>query len=110
LVKIRTWLSAPDSSTNYHKAIKLHQPGTGQWFLDSEEFKKWKKDNASFIWLYGIPGCGKTILSSTVLQNVLESSEEDIGQAVVYFYFDFTDPQKQDPELMIRSLISQLSQ
>lgn len=34
----------------------------------------------------------------------------DPGKAVAYFYFDFNDRKKQDPELMIRSLVSQLSQ
>jgi len=31
-------------------------------------------------------------------------------KVIAYFYFDFNDTQKQSPELMIRSLVSQLSQ
>ena len=65
---------------------------------------------ASFIWLRGFAGCGKTILSSTVIQSVLEHCEPDPGKVAAYFYFDFNDGQKQVPELMIKSLISQLSQ
>ena len=57
-----------------------------------------------------MPGCGKTILSSTILQNVFQYCGDDPGKIVAYFYFDFNDPHKQDPELMVRSLISQLSQ
>jgi Cdc6-like AAA superfamily ATPase len=95
---------------NYHKALKQHQPDTGVWFLESEQYIKWKTDPISMLWLYGIPGCGKTILSSTVLQNVFEYCAEDPGKAVAYFYFDFNDTLKQAPELMVRSLISQLSQ
>jgi Cdc6-like AAA superfamily ATPase len=95
---------------NFQKAIKQHQGGTGLWFLESEQFSRWKIDAASFLWLYGIPGCGKTVLSSTVLQTLLGYCQEDIGKVVAYFYFDFTDPRKQDTELMIYSLISQLSQ
>jgi hypothetical protein len=65
---------------------------------------------ASFLWLHGIPGCGKTILSSVVLQNLYHVYNNDSGRVVAYFYFDFKDRQKQIPELMVRSLISQLSQ
>jgi archaellum biogenesis ATPase FlaH len=70
----------------------------------------WKSNPASFLWLHGIPGCGKTVLSSAILQDVLQLFANDHGKAVVYFYFDFNDTQKQSRELMIRSLISQLSQ
>lgn len=34
----------------------------------------------------------------------------DPSKVVAYFYFDFTDADKQKPELMVRSLISQLSE
>ena len=109
LVKIRKWLSAPDSSSNYHKALSLRQADTGLWLLESDLYKEWKV-KASSIWLHGIPGCGKTVLCSTLLENILEHAAGDPGKAVAYFYFDFNDRQKQDPQLMIRSLISQLSQ
>jgi hypothetical protein len=110
LAKICRWLSAPDPSLNYQKALKQRQADTGVWFLESEQYAKWKTDTASFLWLYGIPGCGKTILSSTILQNVFQYCADDPGKIVSYFDFDFNDPHKQDPELMVRSLISQLSQ
>jgi hypothetical protein len=110
LVKIREWLSTPDPSTNYQKALKQRQDDTGLWFLQSDQYTKWKTDTASSLWLYGIPGCGKTILSSTILQNVLQYCDSDPGKVVAYFFFDFNDTQKQNPELMVRSLICQLSQ
>lgn len=106
---IREWLSAPDPSVNFQKALKLREPNTGLWMLENDLYKKWK-DEASFIWLHGIPGCGKTILSSTLLESLIQHATNIPNTAVAYFYFDFRDPQKQDPELMIRSLISQLLQ
>ncbi|KAF2790565.1 HET-domain-containing protein [Melanomma pulvis-pyrius CBS 109.77] len=108
--KIRCWLSAPDPSTNYQKALKQRQDDTGIWFLESDQYDRWKTDAASFLWLHGIPGCGKTILSSTILQSVLQYCKEDPNKVVAYFYFDFNDVQKQSPELMLHSLICQLLQ
>ncbi|KUL90773.1 hypothetical protein ZTR_00369 [Talaromyces verruculosus] len=110
LCKIRQWLSAPDPSTNYQKALKLRQADTGLWFLESKEYIEWKTATTSPLWLYGIPGCGKTILSSTVLHNVLQHCQDDPGKVTAYFFFDFNDAQKQDPEMMVRSLLCQLSQ
>jgi hypothetical protein len=95
---------------NYQKALKLRQDDTGLWFLNSDQSAEWKTGAASFLWLHGIPGCGKTILSSTILEDVLQHCKNDPGKVVAYFYFDFNDVQKQNPELMLRSLICQLSQ
>ena len=108
LGKICRWLSAPDPSTNYHKAHKQRQADTGLWLLDGAKFAEWKERAASRLWLYGIPGCGKTILSSTVIEHLLQHCNDDISTVAAYFYFDFNDTQKQDPELMLRSLLCQL--
>jgi hypothetical protein len=105
---MRRWLSPPDPSSNYQRALKLHQEGTGVWYLENKEHTTWKTSSSTFHWLHGIPGCGKTILSSTILKSVLELCTNDPGRAVAYFYFDFKDTEKQDPDPMIRSFIMQL--
>jgi len=110
LKEIRSWLFAPEPSMNYLKAQKQRQEGTGLWLLESKRFTRWKDDPASRLWLYGIPGCGKTILSSTVVQNLQHHCDGSRQKVTVYFYFDFNDAQKQDPELMLRSLLRQLLQ
>jgi hypothetical protein len=110
LGKIYSWLSAPDPSTNHHKAHKQRQAKTGLWLLESAKFAEWKESAASRLWLYGIPGCGKTILSSTVIEHLRQHCHDDTRMVTAYFYFDFNDAQKQDPELMLRSLLCQLMQ
>jgi hypothetical protein len=110
LSKICSWLSAPDPSTNYHKAHKQRQAKTGLWLLESVKFAEWKESAASRLWLYGIPGCGKTILSSTIVEYLLQHCHDDTSVVTAYFYFDFNDTQKQDPELMLHSLLCQLLQ
>jgi hypothetical protein len=110
LGKICNWLSAPDPSTNYHRAHTQWQAETGLWLLESAKFTEWKERAASRLWLYGIPGCGKTILSSTAIEHLLQHCHNDASMVTAYFYFDFNDTQKQDPELMLRSLLCQLLQ
>jgi predicted ATPase len=108
LVKIRQWLSAPDPSVNFEKALKIRQSNTGLWFLESDVYKNWKAD-ASLVWIHGIPGCGKTILSSTVLEDIRQQTRDDPGKALAYFYFDFNDRQKQSSDMLVRSLVAQLT-
>jgi NACHT domain len=62
------------------------------------------------MWLHGIPGCGKSVLSSTILDDLFQFCQSQEGYVAAYFYFSFSDPQKQARELMIRSIIAQLIQ
>jgi len=103
-MRIIQWLSAPDPSTNYNKALQQRHKGSGLWLLRSKVFAEWKARPKSFVWLYGIPGCGKTILSSSIIEH-LKSGRT---QPLLYFYFDFSNNDKQTLESLIRSLISQL--
>lgn len=106
LDKVKQWLSSPDPSINLNKALGQRHEGSGQWLLVSKAYSAWKAERNSFMWLNGIPGCGKTILSSTVIKD-LESTKS--SQSTLYFYFDFTDTAKQSLDGALRSLINQLS-
>ncbi|KAH6704178.1 hypothetical protein BKA61DRAFT_660800 [Leptodontidium sp. MPI-SDFR-AT-0119] len=107
--EIRHWLSSPDPSSNYNAARKARQATTGEWFLKSNEFEKWKMTSRSFLWLYGIPGCGKSILCSTALEEVKSQYKSNPTVAIAYFYFDFNDSEKQRHDKFTHSLIEQLA-
>ncbi|KAH8882915.1 purine and uridine phosphorylase [Thozetella sp. PMI_491] len=103
--QIEKWLSPADPSTNYNESLKKRHRGTGQWLLQDARYSRWKKEPSSFLWLNGIPGCGKTVLSSTVIQD-LESDKA--VNTILYFYFAFTDTAKQALDHALRTLIIQL--
>ncbi|KAL8723175.1 MAG: hypothetical protein Q9181_007337 [Wetmoreana brouardii] len=97
---IRRWLSAPDPSSNYNKGLKDRHANTGTWFLEKDVYVKWLSESGSLLWLYGIPGCGKTILSSTITQDTIGYCQSRSDSVVLYFYFDFNDTEKQGHEKM----------
>jgi len=76
--------------------------------LASSQFVRWKSTNGSLLWLYGKPGCGKTILASTAIESITLHTRARPNQAVVYFYFTFRDGQKQGPQNLLRSVVQQL--
>ncbi|TVY67342.1 Vegetative incompatibility protein HET-E-1 [Fusarium oxysporum f. sp. cubense] len=102
--KIERWLSPPDCSTNANLARKRRHPGTGTWLLNSPVFQEWKLGSRQHLWLYGLAGCGKTILSTTILDHLLQTDT----YTTLAFFFDFSDPRKQKVEDLLRSLAVQL--
>ncbi|GKU09246.1 unnamed protein product, partial [Fusarium langsethiae] len=102
--KIERWLSSPDCSTNANLARKRRHPGTGTWLLNSPAFQEWKLGSRQHLWLYGLAGCGKTILSTTILDHLVQIDTH----ITLAFFFDFSDPRKQKLEDLLRSLAVQL--
>ena len=105
--RVKLWLAAPDPSSNHNAARKKWQPSTGEWFTHSKDFLHWKTASNSFLWVNGIPGSGKTVLCSTIIQSITELSQLEPSTIVAYFYFDFNDPNKQRTESLLRSLLTQ---
>jgi Cdc6-like AAA superfamily ATPase len=104
--QVRTWLSPPDPSVNFNKALKQRHQGSGQRLIQCNKYSSWRKGQSSFLWLYGIPGCGKTILSSTVIEHLSRSKHP--SSALLYYYFDFTVVEKQNFDNAVRTLIGQI--
>ncbi|KAF9479769.1 hypothetical protein BDN70DRAFT_833908, partial [Pholiota conissans] len=109
--EIWDWLSAPDSSPNYHAALEKHQEGTFSWFLNEKWFNEFQ-ETAGFLWIKGTAGCGKTILCSTIIEKIIKLHEEKPESvAYAHFFFDGRDSQKdlQLHDKLLRSLIWQIS-
>lgn len=58
--------------------------------------------------MYGIAGCGKTILSLAIIEKLREDFTRDSTSVVVYFYFDFNNKEKRNLAGMVCSLVHQL--
>ena len=106
--KIVQWLSVTDFASNHHAARKKHTKATGTWITSLADFERWKNAPNSLIWLHGIPGCGKTILSSTVIEHLKMLSKTKPDVAVAYFYFNFDQSAKQNAINMLSCIAAQL--
>lgn len=98
-----------DPFDNYQAALKCRQPGTGDWLTKSESFRAWSQHDHGIFWLRGLPGCGKTVLTSTVVEYVQDSlTSKDNGVTLVCFYIDYRDPAKQNLDACLATLVRQL--
>ncbi|KAH9164371.1 hypothetical protein EDB89DRAFT_2233963 [Lactarius sanguifluus] len=104
---LRTWLSPADPSTNHNIARKAQYKGTAVWFFQASIFIEWKS-TGSLLWIHGKPGSGKSVICSSVVQDIMAVCEA--GSAIMaYFYFDFRDLKKQTRHDLLLSLVFQLS-
>ncbi|KAI9438143.1 hypothetical protein H4582DRAFT_2076752 [Lactarius indigo] len=104
---LRAWLSPADPSTNHIIAQKAQHKGTTVWFFQGSIFIEWKS-TGSLLWIHGKPGSGKSVICSSVIQDIMALCEA--GSAIMaYFYFDFKDLKKQTCRDLLLSLVSQLS-
>ena len=105
--KILDSLGPCNPDKNHRMSLKLRHPGTGVWLTESDEFKLWLDTPNSKLWLWGIPGAGKTVLASSVIQEALIASGPSV--AVAFFYCDFKDAATQDPLNILGSLARQIA-
>jgi hypothetical protein len=106
--KALNWLRCTDPTVKHHKSRDLYQPGSNHWILESEIFKEWTQTPGQALWLHGIPGAGKTIICSTIIDHVEELCKSQSESCVAYYYFDFSDQSIQKLGYLLRCLIWQL--
>ncbi|MCJ1313134.1 hypothetical protein MMC25_006811 [Agyrium rufum] len=106
---ILKWLSPVDPSTNHIEACAKHETNTGGWLLDSDQYQSWLRQDGEVLWLHGIPGAGKSVMFSTLVEGVRVRCDKLANTGHAYFYFDFKEPAKQNVENLYRSLLTQFS-
>ncbi|KAF7343653.1 ANK-REP-REGION domain-containing protein [Mycena sanguinolenta] len=101
------WYSPLNFFLRQADIFRLHQPGTGQWFLEMSMFKEWKCGVGKALWCPGMPGAGKTVLVSIAVEH-LRSEEhfDNIGVAAIYLNHKETDTHT--PSTLLTSLWRQL--
>ena len=107
---VADWLTLIDYSTQQSDSINRRQEGTGLWLLNSTEFQEWVNHSKKTLFCPGIPGAGKTIMSSIVVDHLNTNFGNDAGVGIAYIYCSYQSQQKQEPEDLLMSLLKQLTQ
>ncbi|KAL2673672.1 hypothetical protein Neosp_012115 [[Neocosmospora] mangrovei] len=112
--KLWQWVSPIDHFKTQIDKSRSRNPETraGQWLLDSPEFKEFLGERNMSLFCPGIPGAGKTVLTSVVVDYLLKLQRAPNGNdpgkiGVAFIYLDF----KQQLELvsLLGSILRQLA-
>ncbi|KAK6530790.1 hypothetical protein TWF281_007626 [Arthrobotrys megalospora] len=109
-MEILNRLPSIDYSTQHADYFSRRQAGTGQWFLDSEEYNGWLGTSNTTLFCPGIPGAGKTIITAIVINDLHVRFQNDPNVGIAYIYCDFRKQGDQKLEGLLASLLKQLAQ
>ncbi|KAF3934683.1 hypothetical protein ABW20_dc0104875 [Dactylellina cionopaga] len=109
-LEILNWLTPDDYGPQHSDFYNRRQAGTGQWLLDNQKYQNWRS-KGGILFCHGIPGAGKTILTSIVIEDLktwISNSPENIG--IAYLYCNFKQESGQKIGNLLASLLKQLAQ
>jgi SpoVK/Ycf46/Vps4 family AAA+-type ATPase len=108
--KILDWIcsSKADYADQQNALRKRRQIGIGEWFLQSDEFNDWNIGNRATLLCSGMPGVGKTMITSFVVSSILERYINDTETGLVYIYCQFSRYKQQTPDYLKSSILRQL--
>ena len=107
---ILEWITPIDYAPQQHDFITRRQEGTGKWLLDSAEFQEWLETEKQTLFCPGIPGAGKTILASIVVDELTTHFSNDPAIGIAYIYCNFRRQEEQKIDNLLASLLKQLAE
>ncbi|KAK6996934.1 hypothetical protein R3P38DRAFT_3626400 [Favolaschia claudopus] len=107
--RIIEWFSPLNFFPRQADVLKSRQPGTGEWFLQDHLTKDWKSKPGKIVWCRGIPGAGKTVLASIIVEDLRTTPDySDAGVAVIYLNHKESTSDSQSPDRLLAAIWRQL--
>ncbi|KAF2739919.1 hypothetical protein EJ04DRAFT_572652 [Polyplosphaeria fusca] len=99
MYEIQRWIFPPEFAQELERAQDQRESGTTEWLFDEDLVKSWlvcqdssDPDGKNFgeraIWVQGNPGCGKTVLAASTVEELrLAGKRGGLEPQVFYFFF-----------------------
>ena len=98
----------------YDKIKKERLSGSGDWIRDESLFKSWVNKTIPVLWISGMPGAGKSFLSSVMISYLKEQFPSGVHNgaqvSVGYFFFKDNSPKMRSFHQALRDLAFQIYQ
>jgi len=104
------WLHPFDAESDLQKLRKDRTPDTCGWLQKKDVFELWRNDATSgVLWVSGIPGSGKSILGSYIVDQLRLKTEETDATRLVFFFCSSRSDNRRASTHILRSLVYQLT-
>ncbi|KAG5802854.1 hypothetical protein H9Q71_012563 [Fusarium xylarioides] len=108
-VEILEWLTPVNYGPQQSDHFSQRQEGTCEWLLSSKEFQDWV-DTRKTLFCPGVPGAGKTILTSIVINELTTRFGDDDTVGIAFIYGNYRQHDEQKLDHLLKSLLKQLVQ
>lgn len=106
-IRLLDMICPADYHLKHSDNIDHRQPDTGEWFLQDPKFQAWMQSEQSTLFCPGMPGAGKTMMATLVIDRLLRSQHE-AERPVVFVYCDYKLQSEQSIKHMLSSLLRQI--
>ncbi|KXH46951.1 hypothetical protein CSIM01_13012 [Colletotrichum simmondsii] len=107
--EILEWLTPSNYSSQQRDYFSTRHPKTASWLIESKEFE-WVANRGQTLLCRGMPGAGKTIMTSVIIDHLIHRFRDDPRVGIAYIYCNFKDTERQDCHDLLSSLAKQLAQ
>ncbi|KAF5576103.1 ankyrin repeat [Fusarium pseudoanthophilum] len=108
-LEILEWLTPVNYGPQQSDNFSQRQKGTGEWLLSSKEFQDWVETGKT-LFCPGVPGAGKTIITSIVINELTARFGDDDTVGIAYIYGNYRRFEEQKLDHLLKSLLKQLVQ
>ncbi|GKU08442.1 hypothetical protein FLAG1_09784 [Fusarium langsethiae] len=109
-VEILDWLTPIDYGPQQSDYLSRRQAETGNCLLQSKEFLDWLAASKQTLFCPGMPGAGKTILTSIVVDFLYSKYGNDAEIGITYIYCNYHRQHEQRIGDLLPSMLKQLTQ
>ncbi|KAL7805259.1 ankyrin repeat-containing domain protein [Trichoderma aethiopicum] len=112
--KVLDWLTTANHGQQHTTHLRSHTKGTCQWIFETEQLQSWLSGSPRTLLCQGMPGSGKTIITSVVIDHLTTRFMDDPTIGIAYLYCTFSHPKLQTAELqtteqLLSSVLRQLA-
>ncbi|KAJ6469693.1 hypothetical protein DFH09DRAFT_1380902 [Mycena vulgaris] len=105
--EINGWITPLNFFQRQNDIFASWQPGTGEWLLVDTQFQEWNSGSGKILWCRGMPGAGKTVLVSMVVDH-LRGGVQDSKTCVACIYLNHKETSTHTTPNLFTSLWKQL--
>ncbi|KAK6512251.1 hypothetical protein TWF481_001141 [Arthrobotrys musiformis] len=115
--KIMNWVSDSDPAQDFDRESKRRIGPSGLWLLEQPAYKYWLSSSQNrLLRIVGSPGSGKTVISTTIIEDLGRQGQKQtatawpdfISSCTAYFYCSTLSNQTQSKQVILCGLIKQI--
>lgn len=108
--EVLEFLCKIDGFQRHLDVTRRRQKGTATWFAEGSAVQEWiQQPSESVVWCHGIPGCGKSILVSAVVDCLL-GERIALGCAVGVAYLSHDNPAMHNVQFILATVLRQVAE